>query len=298
VLLLALPLAPLVGFPAVGISPAWAQSADPAAEEANPRANFWRAVRKGDAGYSAVSGQETGVLIQNGGENWRALRNGPLTLYGGWFLVGVAVAILLFYLVRGTVKLERGRSGLTVPRWSAFERIVHWYTAMLFLLLMITGLSLLFGRYLLIPMIGKDAFAAWAGLAKQLHNYAGPFFAAGLLVELLKWVRHNIPKKVDAEWFARGGGMVGSKHPPAGRMNGGEKLWFWILATVGITMVASGFVLNFPNFEQTRGRSRLAWAWPHLGPAPVPAPGRGRRARRSRDGAPAQNGRARPGARR
>jgi formate dehydrogenase subunit gamma len=107
-------------------------------------------------------------------------------------------------------------------------------------------------------MIGKDAFAAWAGLAKQLHNYAGPFFAAGLLVELLKWVRYNIPKKVDAEWFARGGGMVGSKHPPAGRMNGGEKLWFWILATVGITMVASGFVLNFPNFEQTRGQMQLA----------------------------------------
>jgi len=247
----------LTSSPLGGVRQAVAQQQGQA-EDTNPRANFWRAVRDGNQGYSAVTGPETGVLIQNGGENWRTLRNGPLMLYGGWFLLGVAVAIVLFYLIRGKVRLEGGRSGLTVPRWMAVERLLHWYTAVLFLVLMVTGLTLLFGRELLIPLLGKDAFAAWAGLAKQLHNYLGPFFAAGLLLELLFWARHNIPRRVDFKWFAQGGGVVGSSHPSAGRMNGGEKLWFWVIATVGVVMVASGLVLNFPNFEQTRGQMQLA----------------------------------------
>lgn len=250
-------LGALVSSPLGGVREALAQQQG-RADDTNPRANFWRAVRDGNQGYSAVTGPETGVLIQNGGENWRALRNGPLMVYGGWLLLGVAGAILLFYLVRGSVRLEGGRSGLTVPRWMAVERLLHWYTAVLFLALMVTGLTLLFGRELLIPLVGKDSFAAWAGVAKQLHNYLGPFFAAGLLLEILIWVRHNIPRVVDFKWFAKGGGLMGSSHASAGRMNGGEKLWFWLLATVGVVMVVSGFVLNFPNFEQTRGQMQLA----------------------------------------
>ena len=45
-------------------------------DDQNQRANFWRAVREGAPGYSAVSGPEAGVFINNGGQNWRQLRNG------------------------------------------------------------------------------------------------------------------------------------------------------------------------------------------------------------------------------
>ena len=261
IVLLALPLDPLPGQSAKAATAALAQQPGQAtggAEEANPRANFWRAVRQGNAGYSAVAGPEAGVLIHSAGQNWRALRNGPLTLYGGWLLAGVAAAVLLFHLLHGRVRLERGPSGLTVPRWKAVERLLHWWTAILFLVLAITGASLLFGRHLLIPLIGKDAFAAWAALAKSLHNYGGPGFAVGLVLEILLWVRHNIPTKVDLVWLTKGGGIVGSGHPSAGRMNGGEKLWFWMLATAGLALIASGLVLNFPNFEQSRGQMQLA----------------------------------------
>ena len=226
-------------------------------QETNERANFWRAVRQGVEGYTAVQGQETNVLIQNGGENWRALRNGPAKTFGSWIMAAMLVTIALFFLIVGQVKLQRGRSGMTIERWSLFERILHWYTAILFIILAITGLSLFYGRSVMIPIMGKDFFAAYAGLAKNAHNYLGPFFAAGLALEIILWIRHNIPKGHDFTWFAKGGGLVGSDHPHAGRMNGGEKVWFWLLATVGVALIASGFILDFPNYGQTRETMQL-----------------------------------------
>jgi len=227
-------------------------------DDQNARANFWRAVREGSSGYSAVRSPEAGVLIQNGGENWRALRNGPMLTYATWLMAGTLGVIALFFMVRGKVKISNGRSGETVPRWSAFERALHWFTAILFLVLLVTGLSLLLGRMVLIPLIGKDAFAAYAGLAKDLHNYVGPFFSVGLVLEIVMWMRHNLPNETDLAWFASGGGMVGDEHPSAGRMNGGEKLWFWVLVVFGLTAIGSGLVLDFPVFGQTR--AQMQWA--------------------------------------
>ena len=56
---------PLGSYVYTGIQTAQAQ----AVEDSNPRANYWRAVRGGDQGYTAVQGDETGVLMQNGGQN-------------------------------------------------------------------------------------------------------------------------------------------------------------------------------------------------------------------------------------
>ncbi len=244
--LLTLPLAVLPG-------------GEAAAQESNPRADYWREVRKGIHGYSAVKGQETDVLIQTAGQNWRQLRNGPVANYGAWFLGGVVAAIVLFYLLRGQARLDKGRSGMTMVRWRLWERILHWTTAVLFIILAVTGMSLLFGRAVLIPLLGKSAFAAWAELAKLLHNTLGPVFLAGILMEFLAWVRHNIPKRHDWIWFKQGGGIVGHKHPPAGRMNGGEKVWFWLIFFVGLLLVGgTGLILDFPNYGQNRDLMQTA----------------------------------------
>ena len=233
----------------------WAQQA---ADDTNERANFWRAVREGVEGYSAVQGPEANVLIQNGGENWRYLRTEVIVQYGGYVILGMIGLIALFFILFGRTKLVNGRENMTVERWSLFDRTLHWYTAILFIVLSITGLSLLFGRELLIPYIGKDAFAAYAQIAKDIHNYLGPFFAVGLVLQLLKWIRHNIPRWIDIVWFFKGGGIIGHAHPSAGRMNGGEKLWFWLLFFVGLALIISGFVLDFPGYGQTRADMQLA----------------------------------------
>ncbi len=247
---------PVAGYLYVGLSQAQAASA----ETTNPRANFWRAVRQGDMGHTTASGEGAGVLIQNGGENWRLLRNGPVANIGPWILATVLGLIALYFIIRGRVRVDQPLSGQRVERWSGGERLMHWYTAILFILLAITGLSLLFGRAVLIPVLGLQGFAAYAEIAKTLHNYLGPLFMVGVVLEVVTWVRYNLFTKADMQWLARAGGMFSKgRHLHAGRANGGEKVWFWIIATVGLVGVCvSGLVLDFPNFGQTRETMQIA----------------------------------------
>ena len=228
-------------------------------QTANPRANYWRAVRGGQAGYTAITGQETNVLIQSGGENWRNLRNGPIATIGGYFIFASLLTLLIYHLKTGGQKLEGGRSGNMVTRWGIFDRTLHWTTATLFILLAITGLSMLFGRAILIPVLGKDGFSAYAALALTVHNYLGPLFVAVLVILILSWLRHNFINSDDIKWFkAGGGGIIGNQHVSCGRFNGGEKVWFWIVTIMGLSVGITGLILDFPNFDQVRNTMQNA----------------------------------------
>lgn len=248
--------APLTGYLFVGESVAQTQQAQVA--PTNPLSGYWRAVRQGQEGVSTVQGPQANILINTSGETFRQVRNGPLATYGAWLMALTLLILALLYLVRGPVQLDHGRKGLTVERWTLFDRVLHWYTAVLFILLAITGLSLLFGRMVLIPLLGPQGFAGFAGFAMLVHNYLGPLFAVGLLVMVIKWLRVNIPKGHDLGWFLSGGGLLKGKHPHAGFVNAGEKLLFWTLATVGMAVVVTGLILDFPLFGLSREAMQIS----------------------------------------
>jgi formate dehydrogenase subunit gamma len=243
---------------AAGLSVTAAQKTSPEQaatqwNQTNPRAAFWREVRQGTPGTTTVSGQERGILIQNGGQNWRRIRNGLIAGAAPWILGVVFFAIALFFVVFGRDKLEERPDGTTIPRFSAAERWLHWITALLFIVMAVTGLSMLFGRAVLIPVFGHQGFSGYMGTAMRLHNYAGPVFLAGVLVEIIAWMRFNIPTKMDLVWFKNLGGMAGKgSRPHAGKINGGEKAWFWIMVVAGLGIGVTGLILDFPNFGQTR----------------------------------------------
>jgi formate dehydrogenase subunit gamma len=228
-------------------------------ETTNPRANYWRAVRDGQIGVTTVQGQERDVLIQNGGENWRRIRNGLVAGISPWILGVVFFAIMLFFFVHGPDKLEEAPSGETFDRWSLPHRLLHWYTALLFILMGLTGLSMLFGRALLIPVFGHSAFAGYMSVAIKIHNYGGPLFLAGLLIEIIAWFKPNIPKKIDFDWFKSLGGMIGKgPRPHAEKINGGSKAWFWFTVLAGLTVGITGLILDFPEFGQSRWMMQVA----------------------------------------
>ncbi|HET9694688.1 MAG TPA: formate dehydrogenase subunit gamma [Steroidobacteraceae bacterium] len=233
--------------------------ADEAAETEgrNPRSEYWREVRESEPGYTAVRGQETNVLIQSRGETWRELRNGPVKIIGAIMVVGILLALLAYHLKTGGAKLEH-RTGRKILRWSMADRVLHWYTAVLFIVLAITGLSLLWGRTVLIPLLGKEGFAAWANLAKPVHDYLALAFTAGLVVMLVKWFHHNLPASYDRQWLKQMGGYLDGSHPPAGFANAGEKAYYWTLVIAGAAMVISGFYLLFPNFGFERAAMQTA----------------------------------------
>jgi len=246
-LLAIIALLPMSGYLKTGFVNATSVAGEP-----NSRTDYWRDVRDNTEGYSAVKGRETNELIQGSGQNWRQLRNGPIATYGSWLLGMSLAAIALFYIIRGRIYLTEPSSGDKIQRWTLTERTLHWITAILFIILAVTGLSLLYGRLVLIPLLGSEGFAAYANIGKWLHNLLGPLFMVTLFSMLLKWLKLNFFTKIDVEWFKAFGGMVGDKHPSAGKLNGGEKVWYWALATIGVAMCLTGLVLDFPNFDQER----------------------------------------------
>lgn len=222
-------------------------------------APMWREVRQDKEHFTTNRGPEAGVLIQTKGDDWRHLRNGPVTLYGGWLIVLVAAAILGFYKLKGPLVLHDPKTGRLIQRFARIERAIHWSTAGTFLILAATGLGILFGKHVLIPVIGHSLFGYMMVLGKNVHNLIGPLFLVSTLAMIYIWARDNVWENIDALWIRKAGGLLSGEHVPSGRFNFGEKTWFWIGVTVlGLTVSASGLVLDFPNFGQTRGDMQLA----------------------------------------
>jgi len=199
-------------------------------------------------GRVTIPDKRAATLIQPEGREWRRFNVTTLPTYGGYALLGMLGVLLLFYLLRGKIRLENGFSGRTIVRFGGFSRFVHWLTAISFILLGLSGLNVVFGRTVLPPLIGESAFATLSQWAKYTHNYLSVPFTVGLVFMLVIWIKDNLPNANDLKWISAGGGLVGSQHPAAGRFNFGQKLIFWSVILVGGLIAASGYVLMFPFY--------------------------------------------------
>ena len=223
---------------------------------------LWRALRFGDADItSQVRSPGATLLVQDSGMAWLQFREGPLSTWGGYFLLGVIGFLALFFLIRGRIRIGGGRAGETILRFKFIERFAHWLLAGSFILLGVTGLITLFGRKGLIPFIGHDAYSTLAEISKWVHNNVSWAFMLALVMVFVLWVIHNIPNRLDLVWFAKGGGIIGSGHPPAKKFNAGQKIIFWSVIILGGSISASGLALLFPfelnmfaaTFDKMRG---------------------------------------------
>lgn len=208
--------------------------------------DFWREIRQGEQFSTSLPNDQGAVMIQSEGENWRALRNGPLKNYTAYGVIGVVAVLALFFAIRGRIKIDSGWSGILIQRFTSYERFIHWLTATAFVVLMLTGLNLLFGRYFLPELMGAAAYATMTQWGKYAHNYFAFAFMLGFTLMLLRWLPYNIPNRHDLIWLARGGGLFGGGHPPAKKFNAGQKILFWSVVLGGISVSLSGIALMFP----------------------------------------------------
>ncbi|UPT97770.1 formate dehydrogenase subunit gamma [Bradyrhizobium barranii subsp. apii] len=227
-------------------APSLAQQVNPTASSVSERQLLQEMDRI--QGRVSIPDQRSSVLMQPAGREWREFRNVALRWIGGVAILGMLAVLVIFYLTRGMVRLESGRSGRTIVRFSLFERFVHWMTATCFVVLAISGLNITFGRPLLLPLIGHEAFSEWSQWAKYAHNYLSFPFTIGVVLIFLMWIAGNVPNKADVDWIKRGGGMVGHDHPPAYRFNAGQKAIYWIVVIGGGLVAATGYVLMFPFY--------------------------------------------------
>jgi len=200
------------------------------------------------SGRCTLPDQKACTLEQPAGRDWRDFHQKTLPWIGGIAILGIFGLLVVFYLFRGTVRIEAGRSGRTLVRFNAFERFVHWMTAVCFIVLAISGLNITFGKDLLLPLIGPEAFTGWSQWVKYAHNYLSFPFTLGVVLTFLMWLTSNFPTKTDIEWIKKGGGMIGHEHPPAGRFNPGQKFIYWMVVVGGTAVAVTGYLLMFPFY--------------------------------------------------
>ena len=222
----------------------------------NPGTDYWRDVRQRDAplaGKSQVQGVDTGILVSQAGEEWRQYRMVTLVPWSAAILGGVLAIFILYFFIRGKIRIEEGRSGQLLRRYTTPEMVVHWLLAISFVILALSGLVLLYGRWALIPLLGPEGFSITATVCKNLHNYVGLFFTVIVPVAFILYFKDSLFNlKVDLKWFMRAGGYLGGEEPSAEKVNAGQKSWYWVAMLGGFVLIASGLVLDFPNFQQGR----------------------------------------------
>jgi formate dehydrogenase subunit gamma len=155
--------------------------------------------------------------------------------------VGVPVVFLLHYLIFGARIFEHG--GRKIHYFSLVKRMIHLMAAISFVILVPTGLMMVFGRYL-----GGGTLVM---TARHLHAYTTPFFILAVIPMFFFWVLDMLPSVDDIKWMVIMGGYLSRKQQeiPAGKFNAGQKMWFWIATIGGVMMIATGAAMFVQDFN-------------------------------------------------
>ena len=234
--------------------PSVAQQVNPTAKSVTEE-QLLGALKDGDmvAGRASIPDPKAPGLIKPGNKGWADTHTGLVKSLSVWLLVGILVVLAAFYAIRGKIRIDAGPSGMTITRFNGLERFAHWLMAGSFLVLALTGLNLILGRTLLMPLVGEGAFGSLSALGKLVHNYIGWAFMVGLLLSFLLWVGRNLPRAHDLDWIAQGGGLLKKGvHPPAGKFNAGQKVIFWSVTLGGLALSVTGVMLLFPILAGTQ----------------------------------------------
>src|ERR1700733_2865908 len=205
-----------------------------------------------------IPDKKAAVLIQPAGRTWDYFHEVLLHWGGAIVILGTIALLALAYLILGRIRIAAGRSGRKILRFKAFERFSHWLTAVSFVILGLTGLNITFGKLVLLPIVGPDAFSEISEAAKYLHNFTSFAFMAGLVLIIVIFFKDNLPEKVDLDLLRQGGGFIKNRHAPAGRFNLGEKLVYWLSLLAGIAVSLSGVLLLFPFYGTDIADMQLA----------------------------------------
>ncbi|EWY39708.1 formate dehydrogenase subunit gamma [Skermanella stibiiresistens SB22] len=225
------------------------QRVSPASPSTKEEVELYEQLQGKLSGYVSIPDGKLATLVQPEGREWRDFRNYYGRIISAVMMLGMLALLGVFYLFRGKIRIAAGRAGRTVTRFMPIDRFAHWLTATSFMILALTGLVLSFGRPLLIPVIGHEAFTALSTYGKYSHNFLSFPFVLGVLLMLVLWIKDNIPEKADITWIKQGGGFLNNgSHPEAGRFNAGQKMIFWTIILGGLAMAVSGYMLMFPFY--------------------------------------------------
>ena len=156
-------------------------------------------------------------------------------------LVGVPAVFFIHYMVIGPMIFSHDRKKIYV--FTLFNRIVHAIAAIAFMLIIPTGLIMMYGS-----VFGGGAFVR---VCKEIHAISTLLFIVSVVPMFFMWVRWMFIHWDDIKWLMIVGGYLNkNKKPvPAGKFNAGQKTWFWLATLGGFIMIGTGAAMYFQDFR-------------------------------------------------
>jgi len=166
-------------------------------------------------------------------------REGPLKTCWVWIIPIAALLCLLHYVTFGPKHIGQDDPEPTLKRFGPLERWMHLFLFGAFVALCATGLGFLLAK---LPA-ARGSF--WTShCAVELHEIAGLVFAAAAVIGTLRWLVTAVPARYDWQWVRMLGGYLWIKgHPPAGKFNFGQKMFFWGAMVLALLLSATGITI-------------------------------------------------------
>ena len=131
-----------------------------------------------------------------------------------------------------------------VLRYSLAERVLHWFVALTFIYLMLSGFALGYPRMAwLYDVLGGGQ------TVRFLHPIIGVAFTIGVVLMLFVWLRDMVFDDRDRAWARDLRNYVREGHSSVDidRFNAGQKGYFWFAILTGVLLLITGLPLWFPN---------------------------------------------------
>jgi formate dehydrogenase subunit gamma len=131
----------------------------------------------------------------------------------------------------------------TIERYRFAERLLHWWTALTFILLMLSGFALGYPRASFLAGI----FGGGQSM-RFLHPWIGVGFTAGVAGMFFAWAKDMRFDATDRMWRRRLRTYARTGHTglDIGRYNGGQKGYFWFSVIFGLLLFVTGVPLWYP----------------------------------------------------
>ena len=133
-----------------------------------------------------------------------------------------------------------------VRRYVGFTRVNHWFTALCFIILMLSGFALFSpSLFWLTGLFGGGQTTRW------LHPIAGIALSVSFLGMFLQLVRLNILRREDLVWTAHIGDVITGHEerlPELGKYNFGQKCVFWGMTWLILALLITGIMMWYQYF--------------------------------------------------
>ncbi|QNB44929.1 formate dehydrogenase subunit gamma [Thermanaerosceptrum fracticalcis] len=154
---------------------------------------------------------------------------------------GVVLGAAAHYFIIGPHGKKLAKLPPEIIRMTLLERFAHFFRMVSCVLLALTGIA-----FATFKVNNLGLSYQWA---LKFHIALGIIFTVSSIISIVMYFKASLFKKYDLEWFKYMGGYLTKKemHLPAGKLNAGQKVFFWLSATLSIFIIVSGYILVFPQ---------------------------------------------------